>query len=54
VVETWMAGTAAVVLDILGVCEVGRGWVVVSELVSDCGSEIGDSRSARFLVMGSL
>jgi hypothetical protein len=48
-----MAETAAVVLDILGVCGVGGGLVVVEELVSDHGPETRDSRSAGFPVMGS-
>jgi hypothetical protein len=45
-----MAGAAAVP-DILGVCGVDGG-LVVSELVSVCGSAARDSRLAGFPVMG--
>jgi hypothetical protein len=51
VTETWTVGAVAV-LDILGVCGVGRGLVVL-ELVSDCGSVARDSRLVEFLVIGS-
>jgi hypothetical protein len=43
----------AMVPDMLGGCGVGGGLAMVSELVSDCGSETRDLRLAGFPVMGS-
>jgi hypothetical protein len=44
-------GGVVAVLDILGVCGVDGGLVVL-ELVSVCGSAVRDLRLAGFLVMG--
>jgi hypothetical protein len=51
VTETWTAG-AVVIPDILGVCGVDRGLVVL-ELVSVDGSVVRDLRLVGFPVMGS-
>jgi hypothetical protein len=50
--ETWTAGAAAAIPEILGDCGVDRGLVVL-ELVSVDGSAARDSRLAGFPVMGS-
>jgi hypothetical protein len=53
VMETWMAGAAVAIPDILGDCRVDGGLVVL-ELASVDGSAARDSlRLARFPVMGS-
>jgi hypothetical protein len=52
--ETWTVGMAAGTLpDILDAWGVDGGLVVVSGLDSELGSEVRDSRSAGFPVMGS-
>jgi hypothetical protein len=43
---------AVAVPDILGVCRVSRGLVVMSELVSDHGLKPRDLRLAGFMVTG--